>query len=671
MSDINLQEVCDFLINVAKSAGDVIIAARPSTTAAGEKVNSVDLVTETDQATERLITELVHQEYPHFEFMGEETYKPGDTLTDKPTLICDPVDGTTNFIHGYPYISISLGLAIDRKPVVGVIYNPFTKTLFSGVKGQGSFLSDPSHDHVRLPLRDPESLALDRALVAVEWGSDRAGHDYDIKVKTFRNLLLNFDVSDNMDLRVTFLWALILVVTLCAGTPTLIAELDYGTFEGSYSQKYNLSYWQKIPFAAPPVGQNRFRGPQPPKPITNGTYNSTQSFDMCPQRTVNGSEDCLYLGLYSRPWTEGQALRPVVVVFYGGGFIQGSAYFSIPPSGYPVLNVSNANDFVFVYTNYRVNAFGLLPGKEIAADPMSDLNPGLLDQHAALQWTNKHILKFGGDPQNVTIWGQSAGGGSVVAQVIAQNGKTSPSLFSKALASSPFWPKTYKYNAPQAQALYNSLAELTGCAGPNSLQCLKTIDVQTIRNASLTISGSRTYNTSSYAWSPVIDGTFLTQPLSSATAKGQVNIDYGFEGFAEGLLSYNTTYVRAGLVFRDTVLACPAYWMAGSAHRESYLGEYTISPAKHASDTIYWNQVNAVQKSDPLTYQGYAGAFASFFQTGDPDAHKLTNKTVAGVPEIESEEQFLVSQDGFSDVSIAVLAQRCDYWRSVAHKIPI
>ncbi|KEQ85503.1 carboxylesterase [Aureobasidium pullulans] len=526
------------------------------------------------------------------------------------------------------------------------------------------------------------------------------------------------------------LYAIAVVVAVCNGTPTLTAELDYGTFEGSHSARYNLSYWQKIPFAAPPVGQNRFRGPQPPIPITNGTYNSTQAFDMCPQRTVNGSEDCLYLGLYSRPWTTGQPLRPVVVVFYGGGFIQGSAYFSIPPSGYPVLNVSDSNDFIFVYTNYRVNAFGLLPGKEIAEDPTSDLNPGLLDQHAALQWTHKYISQFGGDSSNVTIWGQSAGGGSVVAQVIAQNGKTSPPLFSKALASSPFWPKTYKYNAPQAQVLYDSLANLTGCSGPNSLQCLKSVDVQAIRNASLVISGSHVYNTSSYSWSPVIDGTFLTQSLSSATARGQVNIDYGFgmynlhegenfippgfqhaassgsppfnssvisltawlkgylpglsdrdrmrvlslypaQGSAEGLPNYNTTYIRAGLIFRDTVLACPAYWMAGAAQKKSFLGEYTISPAKHASDTIYWNQVNDIQKTDTFTYQGYAGAFASFFQTGDPNAHKLTNSSVPGVPELDSGEQFLVSSDGFSGISIAQLAQRCDYWRSVAHKIPI
>lgn len=108
---------------------------------------------------------------------------------------------------------------------------------------------------------------------------------------------------------------------------------------------------------------------------------------MCPQRTVNGSEDCLYLGLYSRPWTVGQALRPVVVVFYGGAYIEGSASFGIPPSAYPVLNVSvTETDLVFVYANYRTNAFGFLPGREIGEDRGgSDLNPGLLDQDAAIK----------------------------------------------------------------------------------------------------------------------------------------------------------------------------------------------------------------------------------------------------------------------------------------------
>ena len=337
----------------------------------------------------------------------------------------------------------------------------------------------------------------------------------------------------------------------------LVASLDYGTFQGSYSSTYNISYWRKIPFAAPPTGENRFRAPQPPIPLTNGTYDSDQNFDFCPQRTVsnlspgtsqllilvqqvNGSEDCLYLGLYSRPWTSSQPLRPVVVVYFGGAFIEGGGSFTLPPAGYPVLNVSESNDFIFVYPNYRVNAFGFLPGAEIAVSSTSDLNPGLLDQQAALLWTNKYIEQFGGDPKNVSIWGQSAGAGSVVAQVIANGGKTNPPLFSKALASSPFWPKTYKYDAPEAQAIYDTLANLTGCTGPDSLSCLKTVDVQTIRTAALEISSSHTYNTSSYTWAPVIDGTFLPQTLSQATIKGQVNIDFGF-----GM--YNTHEGKFGL----------------------------------------------------------------------------------------------------------------------------
>lgn len=81
-----------------------------------------------------------------------------------------------------------------------------------------------------------------------------------------------------------------------ASAQTLVPQLDYGTFQGAYNAKYNLSYWQKIPFAAPPVGQNRFRGPQPPDRITNVTiYNSTQTYGECPQRGNLGTEDCLFL----------------------------------------------------------------------------------------------------------------------------------------------------------------------------------------------------------------------------------------------------------------------------------------------------------------------------------------------------------------------------------------
>lgn len=100
-----------------------------------------------------------------------------------------------------------------------------------------------------------------------------------------------------------------------------IINLDYVSLQGASSAKYNLTYFRRIPFAASTAGKNRFRAPQPPEPVTNGTYETDRAFDMCPQRTVNGSEDCLYLGVYSRPWTERGKRRPVLLTFYGGGKI--------------------------------------------------------------------------------------------------------------------------------------------------------------------------------------------------------------------------------------------------------------------------------------------------------------------------------------------------------------
>ncbi|PYH95768.1 alpha/beta-hydrolase [Aspergillus ellipticus CBS 707.79] len=523
----------------------------------------------------------------------------------------------------------------------------------------------------------------------------------------------------------------LLTVSITVAYEAPLVTLDYGQFQGSYDATYNLSYFRKIPFAASTAGENRFRAPQPPLNITNGTYDSDQSFDMCPQRTVNGSEDCLFLCLYSRPWVSTSASRPVLVVFYGGGFIEGSASFGIPPNAFPTLNVSTLNDYVVIYPNYRTNAFGFLPGQAIKDSSTSDLNPGLLDQQYALKWVQSYIDQFGGNPNNVTIWGQSAGGGSVVAQTLANGRGNNPKLFSKALASSPFWPKTYEYNAPQAEAIYTQLTDLTGCTNAtDTLTCLKTIDVQTIRDASLVIDDSHTYTTSSYTWAPVIDGDFLIDTLTDAidtdsletgliwgmynthegenfipsglddaTTAGGFNTStasfhswltgfvpglsssdislieskyYPVNGSSESISSYNTTFIRAGLVFRDLILACPAYWVASAAKTTGHVGEYSIPPARHGSDTIWWDTVNSVQETDPLIYEGYAGAFASFFQTGDPNAHKLTNSSEPGVPDLQdSGAEFVIAEDGFENVVLKQLKERCAFWKSVGKDVPV
>ncbi|PBP27679.1 hypothetical protein BUE80_DR001327 [Diplocarpon rosae] len=407
-----------------------------------------------------------------------------------------------------------------------------------------------------------------------------------------------------------------------------------------------------------------------------------------------------------------------IVYFHGGGFINGGGSFCIPPPGYSVLNVSSGTDLLFIYPNYRLNAFGLLLGSEISSPETSDLNPGLLDQKAVLNWTKKYISAFGGDPNNVTIWGQSAGAGSMVAQVLA-NGSGEASLFWRALANLPFWPKTFRFNSPEAQNMYDTFATLIGCAAngsmTESLVCLKKADVKFFLNASFAIPSSHTWNTSSFTWAPVIDGMFLKRALSEVDVVDEVDIETGlgmyntyegissasvldslnlrkiylrckklgedfiplslafaqnsgdlpfdssassFNGWLKGFLpglsaqdiervealypaigsvdnapTYNTSYTQAGLIYRDVAFACPSYWIAGAARNISYLGEYVVLPAKHSSDANL---------------------------TGDPNKLKLTNATHFGVPELETELEFVIRKSGLESAGITQLKRRCE-----------
>ncbi|KIW66797.1 hypothetical protein PV04_06091 [Phialophora macrospora] len=209
MGDIDLPALRDHLIAVAIKAGSMITQASSamslpsngSSSSLSTKKNSADLVTETDKAVEDFISSDLKAAYPDFHFMGEETYVAGQKLGAEPTFVVDPIDGTTNFVHGWPYVSVSLGFAVAREPVVGVVFNPFTGRLYHAVKGQGSFLRtirDNGHgqqqqphggEDRQLPLRYPAPLAgLDGCVVAIEYGSDRTGQNWRTKVDTWAAL---------------------------------------------------------------------------------------------------------------------------------------------------------------------------------------------------------------------------------------------------------------------------------------------------------------------------------------------------------------------------------------------------------------------------------------------------------------------------------------------------
>ena len=194
-------------------------------------------------------------------------------------------------------------------------------------------------------------------------------------------------------------------------------KIDNGTIEGNFDTKTGLQLYLGVPFAKPPVGSLRWKAPQPldnwngvkqtkkfgPRPIQAIVFGDMNS------RSDGLSEDCLYLNVWT-PAKRGTRDLPVLVYFYGGGFVAGDA--SEPR--YDGESLAQKG-IVVVTVNYRLGIFGFLSLPELSAEApyKASGNYGLLDQVAALKWVQKNIAAFGGNPNHVTIAGESAGSISV------------------------------------------------------------------------------------------------------------------------------------------------------------------------------------------------------------------------------------------------------------------
>ena len=149
----------------------------------------VDIVTKIDKQVEKLIWDTLKSEYPNFKFIGEESYVKGVTkITNDPTFIVDPIDGTTNFVHDFPFSCTSMGLTINKEPVVGVVYNPHLDLLVSASKGNGVRINGESFDYSN-KIDSMGALTLNKSVIALQPGSYREGPNFETKMGTYKNLL--------------------------------------------------------------------------------------------------------------------------------------------------------------------------------------------------------------------------------------------------------------------------------------------------------------------------------------------------------------------------------------------------------------------------------------------------------------------------------------------------
>ena len=262
---------------------------------------------------------------------------------------------------------------------------------------------------------------------------------------------------------------LVILVSIRADDPMINTPL--GTVLGlelTFSETGDKIYqFRGIRFGKPTDGQRRFSKPEP-FDKWSGVYDATSFGAICPQIAANlsdpvQSEDCLFLDVYVPKALNRQALS-VMVWVYGGGLTTGYSQF------YDASRLAVEGDVIVVTINYRVGIFGFLS----LLHPSARGNWGLWDQHLAFQWVHDNILAFGGNPDSVTIFGQSAGGGSVSYQSILHINR---GLFQRAIAQSGSVSRTGLLQKNAVEKLKNLLPSLTGCSSADLYQlveCLRT-----------------------------------------------------------------------------------------------------------------------------------------------------------------------------------------------------
>ncbi len=298
-----------------------------------------------------------------------------------------------------------------------------------------------------------------------------------------------------------------------------ILEVDGGKISGLFNDTTGIHIFKGIPFAAPPVGDLRWKAPQPvkswegvkkcdafgPSPMQAkpAPFMFWSSEFLIPEEPI--SEDCLYLNVWTKALKKSEKL-PVLVYIYGGGFQSGGSGCAIYDG-----EAMAGKDIVFVSVNYRVGVFGFLAHPDLTkeSENASSGNYAILDMIAALNWVQNNIEEFGGDPENVTIAGQSAGSFGVNYLTVSPLAK---GLFHKAIAQSGAGFQSGAFRP----AIDLQMAENAG------LEYSKKFDTESISDLRAK-TAVELFNVRGGIISPIVDGYVIPESIMDAYKNGHQN----------------------------------------------------------------------------------------------------------------------------------------------------
>lgn len=304
------------------------------------------------------------------------------------------------------------------------------------------------------------------------------------------------------------------------------------TYEGL--KRNGIEVFLGIPFGEDTSGANRFKPPRPHTPARGSVVNAKSYGPACPQEVGDASppfsytavtevsEDCLNLIIGRPKGTTKHSKLPVMVWIHGGSFWSGqNRELATAPDGMVLESIENGLPVIMVAINYRLGIFGFAQSDALGAE--GSTNAGLRDQRLALEWVQDHIGQFGGDPDKVTIFGQSSGGLAVGMQIMAYGG-SKPVPFKQGIcesqANEPGITANFTIDAMQL------VVDAVGCNktalhSAETVDCLRGFDTETLLAASIDTYVADVAHNIGDIWLPVVDGDFLPAAPSQLIKEGR------------------------------------------------------------------------------------------------------------------------------------------------------